>query len=1135
MPQKKLDFVHLHTHSEYSLLDGASRITDLVTCAKDLGMKSIGLTDHGNMYAAVNFYKTAREQGIKPIIGCEMYVARRSRLDKETKEDRSPYHLTLLARNLDGYKNLLKLVGISNLEGFYSKPRIDKDILPQYSKGLIALSGCSSGEISWNVLNNDIDKAKQVARFYKDLFGVDFYIEMMNQNIPGQKELNRTLADIGLELGIDIVATNDNHYTRKVDANAQDVMLCIQTARFVDEKNRMRFPTQEFYIKSAKEMAQAFDGMENAITNSLDIADKCDLELELGKLHLPDFPVPDNMTADSYLEELCADGLKERFGLDIKEQINQRLKFELETIEKTKFAPYFLIVHDFVKFAKKSGIQVGPGRGSAAGSIVSYVLGITNVNPIKYDLIFERFLNPDRISMPDIDIDFCYERRGEVIDYVTKKYGSDHVAQIITFGTMAARAVIRDVGRVLRIPLADVDKIAKLVPFGPDVTIDTAIQTNTEFKHIYESEEKIKYLIDTAKTLEGLVRHASVHAAGVVISQKPLAEYVPLQLMNETQVVTQYPMTDLEKIGLLKMDFLGLRNLTMIAYAVSIINIIYGTELDMNNIPLDDEKTFKLLNDGETIGVFQLESRGMRALIKDLKPDRFEDIVALLALYRPGPLESGMVEDFIKRKNGSFPIQYSMPQLETILKETYGVILYQEQVMRIASDIAGFTLSQADVLRAAMGKKKEKEMARLKSLFIDGAVGRGIAEKKAKELFELCSKFAGYGFNKSHSTAYSFISYQTAYLKANYPVEFMAALLTSVMGVTEKVTLYISECRKMDIAVTSPDINESFKDFTVVRSSIRFGLAAIKNVGIGAIESIISARHADGHFTSLSNFCSRVDLRLNNKRVIESLIKAGAFDSLKLSRATLLKNVAKILEKSAGSDKQNKSGQTMLFKIEDTKTGDDFAPEEEFSREQLLHMEKEMLGLYISDNPLLHLEAALDAKTNIKIGEIDEKKEGSVVLIGGMISAGKKITTRKNELMLVCNIDDLSGSIGLVVFPRSYEKYSSLLKDDEVVIIKGRVDNRNDELKIICEEVETLKPAIGGKSFHVGVPAIEPITFVKLKDIFCDNRGTSPVYLHVDSSVVEVGKGFFVNISPVLISQVEKVVGDGSTWIEFFK
>ena len=1153
MPRKNQEFVHLHNHTEFSLLDGASRIQDLIKRAKELGMKALAISDHGVMHGAVAFYTAAESLGIKPIIGCEVYVAQRGRLDKETKEDRSPHHLTIFAKDEEGYKNLVRLVSLASLEGFYSKPRIDKEILKKHKEGLVVLSGCLKGEIPSLLLAKNFQKAKDVAGEYRSLFGDDFYLEIMDQGLSDQKTVNQELISLSKDLKIKLVASNDTHYVRKEDARIQDVLLCIQTGRFLDETDRMKLETDEFYLKSADEMLKVFPDIPDAVKNSVEVAEKCNLKLDLGKLHLPNFPVPEGDDPNSYLEKLTFEGINKRYAVKVENgedgkarylvppELADRVKYELMVIEQMGYAPYFLIVQDFIRFARSKKIQVGPGRGSAAGSIVSYSLGITNVDPIKYGLLFERFLNPERITMPDIDIDFCIDRRGEVLDYVSKKYGEDKVAQIVTFGTMGARAVIRDVGRVQRMPLADVDRIAKMVPFGPNISIKNALDTQKDLKGLYDSDEKVKDLLDTAKRLEGLSRHASVHAAGVVISDKQLTDFVPLQRNSDGIVTSQFPMGDLETIGLLKMDFLGLRNLTMIAHAIEIIKQNRGIDLDMNNIPIDDGATYKLLSDGETMGVFQLESRGMRGLIKDLKPNTFEDIIALLALYRPGPLESGMVDDFIKRKHRQIDVKYELPELEPILRETHGVILYQEQVMEIASKIGGFSLGQADVLRRAMGKKKTKEMALQRELFIEGAVKRGVSNNKATTLFNLCSKFAGYGFNKSHSASYAVISYQTAFLKANFPVEFMASLLTSVMGNSDKVSNYISECLRMGIKVLPPCVNESLKIFTVVKDGIRFGLSAVKNIGLAAVDSIIEAR-ADGAFTSLYDFLSRVDLRTVNKRVIESLIKSGAFDSLGLKRAALLRALGKTLETVQNEQAKKSKNQAMLFEIEPLKNNGaakvDEAEEEieEFPPEQLLRLEKEMLGLYISDHPLVHIQENLELLAKNKISEISDKREGDAVTIGGLLSGCRRITTRRRELMMVANIEDLTAGISIVVFPRSYEKYAPYLKDDAVIIVKGKVnrDSRTDEFNVIADVIEPLESIKKERALHVEVKKSGDLPLIsKLKDILILNRGSESVYIHMNGKTISVGDEYRVTINPGLVDQIEDLVGKGAVRIEF--
>ncbi|MBI5399890.1 DNA polymerase III subunit alpha [Candidatus Saganbacteria bacterium] len=1146
MPQP--GFVHLHCHSEFSLLDGAGRISDLVSTAKKLGMPALALTDHGTMYAIIDFYRTAKAAGIKPILGCEMYQAPRTRFDKETKEDRSPYHLTVLAKNDQGYRNLLRLTSLASLEGFYSRPRVDWELLAKYPEGLIVLSGCLKGEIAQLLRTDQYEKARAIAGRHRELFKDDFYLEIMDLNLPEAVSVNTGLIRLGKELNIKLVATNDVHYVRRDDAYAQDVLLCIQTGAFLESTKRLKLDTNEFYLKSPEEMAALFADQPQALQNSLEIAEKCAVAIETGKLHLPHFIVPTGETPDTFLEKLVWEGVKIKYGVTVSDdkmllppEIIDRVKYELYTIEKMGYAAYFLIVQDFINYARGKGIQVGPGRGSAAGSLVAYALGITSVDPLKYGLLFERFLNIERVSMPDIDIDFCIERRNEVIDYVSKKYGQDHVAQIVTFGTMAARGAIRDVGRVQQVPLPEVDKIAKLIPFGSEVTLEKALEAVKELKDLYNSDPRIKNLIDTAKKLEGLARHASVHAAGVVISEAPLTDYAPLQKLDENVIVTQYPMSDLEKIGLLKMDFLGLRNLTMIAHALEIIKKTQNIDVDLNNLPLDDLKTYRLLASGETVGVFQLESRGMQALIKDLQPNNFDEIIALLALYRPGPLESGMVEDYVKRKHRQIPVKYMLPQLQSILQETHGVILYQEQVMEIASKISGFSLGQADVLRRAMGKKKAEEMEQQKEFFVEGAVKRGISHHKAVELFNLIAKFAGYGFNKSHSTAYGIISFQTAYLKANYPREFMAALLTSVMGNTDKVTDYVNETRRLGIKILPPDVNESERIFTVTNEGLRFGLSAIKNVGTAAIDSIITAKEAGGAFRTFAEFCQRVDNRTVNKKVMESLIKAGAFDYFGQNRAYLLDNLSRIISKAAAEEKARANGQGLLFDglVAMTEASSSLnqggATVVEFPPEQLLKLEKEMLGLYISSHPLDYVKDSLEAQASTRIAEIADMREGEVVTIGGLLSDCRRLTTKKGDNMLIAKIEDMSGSIGLIVFPKTFRQAAELLVNDQVVIVKGRVnrDMRTEEFNIAAESVNVMAEMEKIRSLTIELVGVNDNNILsKMKETLLSNNGLDPVFVKMDGKRVALGRNFHVAISPEIVNQLEGLLGSGAVNVE---
>ena len=882
-----VDFVHLHVHSEYSLLDGAGRIGDLVHRAQEAGMPAVALTDHGNMYGAVEFYKQAKKCGIKPVIGCEVYIAPRSRFDKAAVEGESYYHLVLLAETQAGYCQLVELVSRAYTEGFYYKPRIDKELLLAHHEGLIGLSACIAGEVPSLILKGDMAGAEAVAREYSEIFGPDnFFIEIQDHGIPEQQESNPKLIELARKLGIGLVATNDIHYIDRADADAHDVLLCIQTGKCVEDVGRMKFPSPEFYLKTGDEMSELFSAYPDALANTCRIAERCQVDFEFGNLHLPDFPVPEGTTADDYLRELCEAALPVRYP-EAGPVERERLDYELSVIQSMGFSSYFLIVWDFVRFARESRIPVGPGRGSAAGSIVAYLLVITNIDPLKYGLLFERFLNPERVTMPDIDIDFCYVRRGKIIEYVAARYGADHVAQIITFGTMAARAAIRDVGRALNVSFGEVDRIAKLVPTVLNITLKEALAMSQEMKGLYEKDPTARKILDLAMTLEGLPRHASTHAAGLVIAKDSLNCQVPVQSSADGFITTQFDKDCIEEIGFLKMDLLGLRTLTVIGDAVDMIRQHRGLDIDMEKIPLDDAAACEMLTRGETVGVFQMESGGMTNLVRELRPRHFEDLIPLVALYRPGPLNSGMVEDFVRGRHGTKKAVYQHPMLEPILRDTFGVILYQEQVMQIASTMGGFTLGQADLLRRAMGKKKHEVLAAQRERFLAGASERGVTPTVANEVFSLMEKFADYGFNKSHSAAYALVAYQTAYLKAHYPEEFMAAMLTSVMSDSDRVGYFIEECRKHGIRILPPDINRSGLSFSVEANAIRFGLAGVKNVGEGAIDSILKGR-AEGDFKSLVDFCERIDMRLVNKRVIESLIKCGAFDSTGWRRSQLL-------------------------------------------------------------------------------------------------------------------------------------------------------------------------------------------------------------------------------------------------------
>lgn len=1146
MPEK--GFVHLHTHSEYSLLDGACKLESLIKKAKELEMPALALTDHGAMYGAIEFYSLAKKYNLKPIIGCEVYLSPRRRFDKVAQIDTPPLHLTLLAKDNPGYKNLIKLVTLGYLEGFYYKPRIDKELLREYHQGLIALSGCGKGEIPVLILNNEFKKAKEVAAEFKSLFGKDnFYLELQDQNLQEQVKINQHLQKIAKELSLPLVATNDVHYLAKEDAYSQDVLLCIQTQSTLNQKNRLKFGSSEFYFKTHQEMSALFKEVPEALGSTLKIAESCNLKIDLGKTYLPDYQPPPDYDLNSYLKRLSEPGLEKRYR-EITPQLKERLNYELKVIKEKGFAGYFLIVWDLVEEARKRGILVGPGRGSVAGSLVSYCLGITALDPLKHGLFFERFLNPQRVSMPDIDLDFADNRREEVLQYVVKKYGQDKVAQIITFGTMAARAAIRDVGRVLNIPYPEVDRVAKLIPWN--VKIKEALEQIPELKDYYQKSESGKSLIDTAKSIEGLIRHASTHAAGIVISKEPLTNHTPLHSLEKNEVTTQYAMESIEKIGLLKMDILGLRTLTVIGEALSLIKERQKIELSEEEIPSDDSKTYTLLSRGETSGVFQLESSGMRGLLKELKPKAFEEVIALLALYRPGPLKSGMVEDFIKRKKGLTPTSFPHPQLEPILKDTYGVILYQEQVMQIAKDLAGFTLSQADELRKSMSKKIPEEMKRLEKTFKEGASKLKIKAKVAREVFNLMAHFAGYGFNKSHSAAYALIAYQTAYLKANYPLEFMSALLNSVSDKIEEVAKYVRECERMKIKVLPPDVNESLINFTVDKEAIRFGLSAIKNVGKAA-KSIISNRKREGKFSSLLNFCERVDSRLVNKKVVESLIKSGACDSLGEKRASLLKSLDQTLETAAGRQKDRQTGQTSLFPtLKEEKNPKDKKEQKEFSQDKLLAMEKEMLGLYISSHPLKRLQEKLKKEVTTTLSDLSQLKDREEVTIAGMVSSSRQITDRNGKPMLFLSLEDLSGRVEVIIFSGTYEEFAQFLHKDALIKVIGRINRKEktggregeEEVKVLASKIISLgkvsegeeTPEVKGK-VHIRIDS-EKKDLNKLKELLSAYPGENQVILHLVSGTkptkVALNDNLRIRIEPRLLESIQELVGEKDIWIE---
>ena len=1076
------DFAHLHVHTEYSLLDGFSRVKKLIKRTKDLGMSSVAITDHGSMFGVIDFYKEAKKLGIKPIIGCELYTASRSLRDKDPNFDKRYGHLVLLAENMTGYQNLIKLVSVSYVDGFYYKPRVDIETLKQHSEGIICLSACLAGDVSNALLNRNYKKAKEIAIEYNEIFGQgNFFLELQDHNLPEQKEVNASLVKLSKELNIPLVATNDIHYVDKTDAKAHDVLLCIQMGKTLNDPGRMKFGSDEFYLKSRDEMEELFPYAIEALDNTVEIAERCNVEFDFNTIHLPNYEVPEGYTTSKYLEELCYKGLYERYE-NPSEEILERLKYELGVINKMGYVEYFLITWDFINFAKENNIMVGPGRGSAAGSIVAYTLRITDIDPIKYNLLFERFLNPERVSMPDIDVDFCYERREEVIDYVKRKYGEDHVAQIITFGTMGAKLAIRDVGRVLDIPYNKVDKIAKEIPNSLGMTIDKALETNPNLKEMYEQDQETKTIINISKELEGMLRHASTHAAGVVISKKPIDEYVPLY-KHQDAISTQFTMTTLEELGLLKMDFLGLRTLTVIRDALDLIEKNHNVKIDFSKMDYDDPKVFELLSSGNTLGVFQLESAGMRSFMKQLKPSNFEDIVSGISLYRPGPMDS--IPTYIENKHNPDKITYIHEKLKPIMEVTYGCLIYQEQVMEVVRELGGYSYGRSDLVRRAMGKKKMDVMEEERQYFIHGktdedgnieiagCVRNGVDENIANQIFDDMIDFAKYAFNKSHAAAYGVISYETAYLKTYYPVEFMAALITSVMGNTDKVVEYIRECNALNINVLKPDINKSFAKFSVEDNNIRFGLAAVKNVGVNVINNIVIEREENGEFTDFVNLIKRLDNKDINKRVIESLIKCGGFDEMGYNRASLLMGYEKVLESVSLERKKNVRGQISLFDgFGESEELNKFENEinsipniEEYDEREKLALEKEVLGMYVTGHPLSEYEEELNKKTSINTRKLKELKEDmdkflamdqQNVIIGGMISQKRIQTTKRNEIMAFLEVEDLYGSIEIIVFPKILKQYNTIVNEENIVYIKGRLNIQEDNAKIIAEEIKDI-------------------------------------------------------------------------------
>ncbi|GAV26289.1 DNA polymerase III subunit alpha [Carboxydothermus islandicus] len=1113
-----MSFVHLHTHSCYSLLDGAGKIKDLVGRAVEFKMPALALTDHGNLFGVIEFYKEAKALGLKPILGVEVYVAPRTRFDKTPKIDDQLTHLVLLAKDRTGYQNLLRLVSRSYTEGYYYKPRVDKQLLAENSQGLIALSSCLAGEIPELILSGQREKAREVAGIYRDIFGKEnFYLELQYHGITEQKVVNRELIALSKQLNIPLVATNDVHYILKEHAKTHDVLLAIQTGKSINDPGRMKFPTEEFYLKTPYEMELIFGELPDALKNTLNIAEQCNLEFEFGRYLLPDFPVPEGKTPAEYLKELCFQGLYKRYQ-NPGEEIKTRLLHELKIIEQMGFSGYFLIVWDFIRYAREKGIMVGPGRGSAAGSLVAYTLEITDIDPLKYGLLFERFLNPERVSMPDIDVDFCFERRQEVIDYLYQKYGEDRVAQIITFGTMAAKAAVRDVGRALDWPYGEVDKIAKLIPNVLGITLEEAIETTPELKTLYQNNPKVRELLDLARQIEGMPRHASVHAAGLVIAPEEIDKHIPLFKTSEGVVTTQFEKDTVEELGLLKIDLLGLRTLTVIEKALDFIKKQTGKVINLKDIPLDDEKTYQLLGEGDTVGVFQLESQGMRQILKELKPTSIEDLIALVALYRPGPLGSGMVEDFINRRHGRVPVEYPHPDLEPILRETYGVIVYQEQVMLIASVLAGFSLGEADLLRRAMGKKKPEIIAALKNDFIERSVARGYPREKAEEIFNLIEYFAGYGFNKSHSAAYAFVAYYTAWLKANFPVPFLAALLISVKDNLDKVTVYAEDCQRRGIKVLPPDINLSEVDFTISGQEIRFGLAAVKNVGEAAAAKIIEERQK-GLFRDFNDFLHRIDKKTVNKRVIESLIKAGAFASFGVNRKTLLNNLDEALEFYS-----KKSSGVQLTLGDFLPEADRFSLrfEEEFSKLELLRMEKESLGLYLTGHPLAGLRSFIQKHCNLK-----ENKEK--IYYPAILAEIKRTVTRKGEPMAFALLEGLNQTVEAVIFPDCWLTYRDLLQEENILWFYGTVEEDEEVLKMIVERVHEVDM---NNALEVYLK-VSPGNIPMVQGILRKYPGPAPVYLYPGGKkLIKLSQEHWIDLKSLVLWEIKKLLGDENVKIK---
>ncbi len=1168
-------FVHLHNHSNFSLLDGATRINDLMVRCRELGMHAVALTDHGNMFGAIQFYRQAIANDLKPIVGMEAYLAPGSRFDRSARRaGESAYHQVLLAKNATGYRNLMKLSSIGYQEGFYYRPRIDREVLANHAEGLIGTTSCLSGEVCRKLLNGDTSGARRAVGEMIEIFGRDNYcIELQDQGLDEQRRINPDLVRLAREFDISLVGTNDCHYLRRQDAGPHDVLLCIQTGKGISDPNRMKFPNDEFYVKSPDEMAKVFAEVPEALATTTEIADRCDLEIEFGAMHLPRFPVPEGRTLDGYFDEVVKNGFEQRMlglgkgngwrGSASYEEYRRRLEFEMSVIRQMGFSGYFLIVWDFICFARERGIPVGPGRGSAAGSLVAYALEITDIDPLVYGLVFERFLNPERISMPDIDIDFCMRRRGEVIEYVTNKYGRDRVAHIITFGTMAAKAAIRDVGRALEMSFGDVDRIAKMIPAELDVSIAGSRASEESLRNAIDEDPQVERLVGLAEQLEGQVRHASTHAAGVVIADEPLTNYVPLYKPPTGQgsdqdhfVATQYPMNDVDAIGLLKMDFLGLRTLTLVHDCLATISGELDRSFTTADIPLDDATTYGLFAQGATSGVFQFESSGMRDALRRLKPTRLDDLIAMNALYRPGPIRSGIVDEYIGRKHDASRVKYVRPELQPILEDTYGVIVYQEQVMRIASEMAGFSLGEADVLRKAMGKKSPEVMASMEEKFLHGSEASGIPANTAKPIWDMIVEFAGYGFNKSHSAAYAVLAYQTAYLKARFPIHFMAALLTTEQGNTDKVVQYINECRGMNIQVLPPDVNESSVHFAPAGEAIRFGLAAIKGVGEGAVEAIIEARERVGAYRHLLQFCEEVQLRGGiNRKTIESLIKAGAMDSFVsdgqldagTARAMLMARLEGSLAAGQKLQRDRAAGQRSLFGGGSDRSEEDRyvplpAPPEPWSERDVLNAERESLGYYVTGHPLQRHAADMEQHADTTTQQLGQGRTGREVTIAGLANSIRGLTTRKGERMAVVQVEDMEGQAEVVIFPAVYRRCASLLEPDAVLLFKGRAEANEDTPRLLASEVGLLRDASkrarhrSAQTLRIAVTVgdVAPHLASTLRDVLERHRGSIPVYVDVSCSDsdgfrarIAPNRYLFVDPTDALMGELEQLLGAG--------